>query len=144
MLPCPDPLKNALMHYCEIVQSFWGLRFARCPEHTILIRCFLFLHCTLTLPSGAMLLVPPLTSRLHTRNAASHRLHRKPPAGVTKKSTLLCETQRERTGSSWQQPDPQNRADGQDGSGFDSPSKPCHVQVSLHFVLFNLLACPTP
>lgn len=81
---------------------------------------------------------PPLTSRLHTGELSLWQAALKPPAGVTKRKKVcvcvcacVCTT-------------PQNRADGRDRTKFDSPSKPWHFQISLHFVLFNLLAHPTP
>lgn len=140
MLPCPDPLKNALKCYCEFPQSFSGLRFARCPwTHNFNQMGFFFSivrWCSAIRSSSHVL--PPHQDRIIWQAAP------KTTSWSDKKSALVCETHRERTGSSWQQHDPQNRADGQDGSEFDSPSKPCHIQVSLRFVLFNLLACPTP
>lgn len=145
MLPCPDSLKNALKCYCLFLQSFSGLRFAHCPRTHNFNQMFSFYplytdsagRCNAIRSSSHV--SPPHQERSIWQAAPkNHQLE------WQKKSALVCETQRERTGSSWQQYNPQNRADGQDGSEFDSPSKPCHVQVSLRFVLFNLLACPTP
>lgn len=141
-LACTNPLKKALKYRHVVLQCF----FPRPPNRTpILNRVFYFLPSSTD--SGLLALCCSLLlSRLASTpgSSASDRLHRNHQLEWQKKKKVCVCVRVTDRGSSWQQHDPQNRADGQDGTEFDSPSKPRHFQVSIHFVLFNLLAHPTP
>lgn len=95
MLPCPDPLKNALKCY-EFLQSFSGLIFARCTRTHNFNQMFSF-SPSYTDSAGRF---DAIHSSSHVSPPHQERsiweAAQKPPAGVTKKSALVCETQRER------------------------------------------------